>query len=165
VLQKYSVDQIKGTDFDRDSIMLYEFPAAWTLDGYSTHANAVLSEADRAFIGGVIYPRGDTPQVDRLEIDGAPKNAAIGSIGEEDLYSFDVVAAGRFAVATEGGTDLVMKVYGPDDQLRLIGADDDGGAGFNPRIAADLIPGRYFVQIRHYDDAGVGEYSIDIRTA
>ena len=34
VLRKYSVDQINGTDFDPKSIMLYFFPASWTLNGF-----------------------------------------------------------------------------------------------------------------------------------
>ena len=33
VFRKYALDQIKGTQFDADSIMLYAFPASWTLNG------------------------------------------------------------------------------------------------------------------------------------
>ena len=39
VLHKYSVDQINGTDFDPDSIMLYFFPVSWTRNGIATKAN------------------------------------------------------------------------------------------------------------------------------
>src|SRR4029434_1979811 len=62
VLRKYSVDQINGTAFDPDSIMLYFFPASWTLNGIGTKANDVLSKLDKEFIAGAkMYPKtGDT---------------------------------------------------------------------------------------------------------
>jgi len=41
---RYSLDQINGTEFDSESIMLYAFPAEWTLNGVATHANDVLSQ-------------------------------------------------------------------------------------------------------------------------
>ena len=52
VIRKYSIDQINGTEFDPDSIMLYFFPASWTLNGIATKANDVLSMIDKQFIAG-----------------------------------------------------------------------------------------------------------------
>lgn len=58
VLRKYSEDQINGTDFDPKSIMLYFFPASWTLNGIGTEANEVFSRLDKEFIAGAkMYPR------------------------------------------------------------------------------------------------------------
>ncbi len=58
VIRKYSADQINGTDFDPDSIMLYFFPASWTLNGIATKANDVLSAIDKQFIAGAkMYPK------------------------------------------------------------------------------------------------------------
>ena len=58
VLRKYTADQINGTQFDPDSIMLYFFPAEWTLNGIGTKANEVLSALDKAFIAGAkMYPK------------------------------------------------------------------------------------------------------------
>ena len=50
VFSKYSARQTKYTAFDPESIMLYAFPAAWTLDGQSYHENAKLSALDKQFI-------------------------------------------------------------------------------------------------------------------
>ena len=50
VFGKYSKRQTKYTKFDRDSIMLYSFPASWTLDGQSYQENAKLSALDKQFI-------------------------------------------------------------------------------------------------------------------
>ena len=58
VLRKYSADQVNGTKFDPDSIMLYFFPADWTLNGIGTKANEMLSAVDKGFAAGAkMYPK------------------------------------------------------------------------------------------------------------
>ena len=58
VLRKYTADQINGTRFDPESIMLYFFPAEWTLNGIGTKANEVLSDLDKGFAAGAkMYPK------------------------------------------------------------------------------------------------------------
>jgi Astacin (Peptidase family M12A)/Bacterial pre-peptidase C-terminal domain len=161
VLNKYRADQIRGTQFDPDSIMLYFFPASWTKNGKATKANEVLSAQDKAFISsGAAYPRTSSPGVDLL-VNAADTSASIGAPGEEDLYKFTVANAGNYVIETGGQTDVVMKLFGPNSQTALIATDDDGGAGFNARIATNLNPGQYFAQIRHYNKAnGTGAYTI-----
>jgi hypothetical protein len=50
ILDKYSKTQTNFTNFDPDSIMLYEFPADLTLNDVGTHSNSKLSSKDRAFM-------------------------------------------------------------------------------------------------------------------
>lgn len=54
VLARVQADRF--TPFDRDSIMLYHFPAELTTDGSSTPWNTELSAADKTFIAE-LYPR------------------------------------------------------------------------------------------------------------
>jgi hypothetical protein len=165
VLRKYSADQVNGTRFDPDSIMLYFFPAAWTVNGTGTKANEVLSALDKAFAAGAkMYPKTGTT-VDaptELVVNATRRTAAsIGKFGEADLFAFNVKKAGRHVIDTRGPTDVVLKLFGPDNPTALIAEDDDSGLGFNARIAADLIEGRYFGQVRHYNRAsGRGNYSV-----
>lgn len=163
VLEKYAADQIRGTEFDPDSIMLYFFPDSWVKSGKGTKANDVLSAMDKDFIASALaYPRSTTGTVE-LGVNAAPTPAAIGKPGEEDLYRFKVSSSGRHRIETGGETDVVMKLFGPNSQTSLLDEDDDGGEGRNSRIVADLIPGEYFVQIRHYNKArGTGSYSIAV---
>lgn len=168
ILKKYSVDQVNGTDFDRDSIMLYWFPASWTLNGIGTEANEVLSAMDRDFVAGEkMYPRDARTVDDAVELKVTAKRrttASIGMPGEEDIYVFHVARAGKHIINTAGPTDVMMKLFGPDHPTALIAEDDDGGTGLNARIVADLIPGTYWAQVRHYDRArGTGKYSIRVR--
>lgn len=171
VLDKYSVDQVQGTKFDPASIMLYFFPARWTLDGVGTSANEVLSDVDKAYIGSaLVYPKVIKPpelQATELLVDASERTpAAIGSAGEEDLYRFTVSTAGTYVANTRGPTDLVMDLFGPDDPTKLVASDDDSGVGLNARIAAALDPGTYYLRVRHFDSKrGVGKYTVKVRSA
>ena len=165
VIEKYSVDQINGTAFDPDSIMLYAFPGSWTVSGQSTHANDVLSQLDRTFIAGSLaYPKDRVSEpIDLPVIDTSGTAAAIGQPGEEDMFKFTAATADRYTIETGGQTDVVMKLFGPGSGTAMIAEDDDGGEGRNSRIVADLIPGEYFIQVRHYNTSGgTGEYSIKV---
>jgi hypothetical protein len=168
VLSKYSASQIKGTSFDPDSIMLYFFPGTWVKSGVGTHANEVLSRLDKGYIGGAqAYPHDRPTLADAVEIKvNAVKRtpAAIGKAGEEDIFRFQVAEGARHVIDTRGPSDVVMKLFGPDSPTALIAEDDDSGVDANARIIADLVPGLYYVQVRHYNTAsGVGQYSIKVR--
>ena len=166
VFYKYDRDQVRASEFDKDSIMIYTIPARWTLDGFSAGPNDVLSEMDKAFIGSsMCYPRDDEPNgpVSLPVADSAPTQAKIGQPGEEDLFEFEANRAGRYVIETEGRTDVVMSLYGPDSRTALLAQDDDSGAGYNSKITADLGTGRYYVQVRHYNRAaGTGSYGIHV---
>jgi hypothetical protein len=54
VIDRMKVDRV--TRFDRDSIMLYHFPAELTTDGSSTPWNTELSPTDKTFIAQ-LYPK------------------------------------------------------------------------------------------------------------
>ena len=170
VLEKYAADQVNGTEFDPQSIMLYFFPASWTLNGVGTEANDSLSALDKQFIASAkMYPRAGVVPIVPLDLPiDAPKPtaASIGAYGEEDLFRLVVEKGGRFIVETQGRTDVVMKLFGPDSTTTLVAQDDDSGVGLNARIKASLLPGKYFVQVRHYNETkGKGEYSVLARSA
>jgi hypothetical protein len=112
-----------------------------------------------------MYPgRGTPPKIVELAVQETQAvQADIGKPGEEDLYNFSVQTAGKYTIETGGETDLIMKLYGPDSQTLLIAEDDDSGQGYNPKLTADLVPGQYFVQVRHYNKTGgTGSYGIKV---
>ncbi|HMC15189.1 MAG TPA: M12 family metallopeptidase [Albitalea sp.] len=166
VFFKYSMDQINGTAFDPESIMLYAFPAEWTLNGVSTHANDVLSQLDKEFVAGAkMYPKTSTglSGAVMLKVGAARVDADIGKPGEEDLYRFHADADAAYVIETRGQTDIYMKLFGPNNPTALLEEDDDSGIGLNPRIAARLMAGDYFVQVRHFDRSGTGKYGILVK--
>ena len=164
VLRKYTADQINGTQFDPDSIMLYFFPAEWTLNGIGTKANEVLSALDKEFIAGAkMYPK-TGPTVDaptEIKVNATRRTAAsIGKFGEEDLFAFHVTKAGRHVIDTQGPTDIVHEALRSGQPNGVDRGRRRQRHRFNARIAADLIDGDYFAQVRHYNRAsGVGNYT------
>lgn len=166
VFHKYSADQINGTEFDPDSIMLYWFPREWTLNGVETRANEVLSSTDKMFIAGTkMYPHfaPDPSKAWNLEMGGAVHQTDIGRHGEEDLFRFTARRDGLYVAETSGKTDVIMKLFGPNSETALIAQDDDSGFGLNARIRQPLIAGDYFLQVRHWNRAkGTGKYGIRV---
>ena len=68
------------------------------------------------------------------------------------------------SIDTRGPTDVVMKLFGPDNPTALIAEDDDSGYAYNARIALRPVAGDYWVQVRHYNrESGVGDYSVKVR--
>lgn len=161
---KYNVNQINGSEFDSKSVMLYSFPASWTLNGFHSEANETLSDLDKAF-ASLVYPSGAPGGAGVVEIP-VYEGGIVGEIGkpaEEDLYKFTATKQARYTIETDGSTDLVMSLYGPNNKTTLISQDDDSGVGRNPKITADLVAGEYVVQVRHYNSAsGTGQYAIRV---
>lgn len=108
--------------------------------------------------GPVISPT--TP----LTVGAPPAAFSIGRPGEVDRYSFVVPAAGSYTIETQGPTDVVMSLYGPNNLAALVTEDDDSGAGSNARIVSNLTAGTYFVQVRHFNAGATGNYSISVRS-
>jgi len=162
---KYDVSQINGSELDPASVMLYSFPATWTLNGFHTDPNETLSALDKAFARSV-YPGnagggtgGGGVVTTELPVFEGPTEAEIGQPGEEDLYKFTARATSRYTVETDGPSDVVMTLFGPDGER--IAQDDDSGTDRNARIVANLVPGDYTVQVRHYNSSsGTGRYTI-----
>lgn len=163
IYRKYEVNQINGSDFDTESVMLYTFPASWTVNGFQTDPNETLSAIDKEFAKNV-YPgagTGDGAQTVELPVYEGALQAEIGQAGEEDRYKFTAKTEGRYTIETEGQTDLVMSLYSSDGML--IAQDDDSGTGRNPKITIPLNAGDYKVQVRHYNaSGGTGTYGIKV---
>jgi len=167
VLNKYAMDQVHGTDFDPESIMLYSFPAQWTMNRVATEENSELSRLDKEFVRGAdMYPGLPAPKERATHLDVfADTHAEISTAGEEDLYEFTVARDGEHVIETFGSTDVVMSLFGPDSLTRLVAQDDDGGSGRNARITALLAPGTYYARVQHYSAQRTGEYRIRVMAA
>ena len=156
VLNKYSVDQILGTDFDSKSIMLYSFPASWTTNGFSAPWNTSISVQDAAFANR-LYPLATDPPVVRPKIPvRVPVLATLSQARAVNEYDLVIETRGVYIVETGGGLDLVLAVY---RDSTLLGQDDDAGRGRNSRLELMLDPGTYRATVRHYS-TGTGKYGV-----
>ncbi len=157
---RYSAMLTQFSAFDRDSIMLYPIPNEFTRGDFEVGWNRVLSAQDKQFVA-TLYP-GVVRLENELKIDAAPISASIGEFGEIDKYSFAVGTAGRYRMETEGRIDLVMGLFGPNDETAGITEDDDSGRRLNAKIVTDLRPGAYTLKVRHYSGRRTGEYKIGV---
>jgi hypothetical protein len=162
LFNKYSREITQFSEFDKDSIMLYPIPNEHTIGNYKVGLNSELSAMDKEFIG-TLYPL-DSKSTVNLAIDAAATEASIGKHGEEDLFLFEVTKAGKYKVETEGQTDIVMVLLGPNNETDVISEDDDSGRDFNAKIEIPLGPGSYYVRVRHYRPKGTGNYKISVQT-
>lgn len=103
-----------------------------------------------------------SPEAVPLTVGAPATSAAIGQAGEIDIYSFVVTTPGTHVIGTQGSTDVVTALYGPNDMAAIITEDDDSGPGANSRIERNLSAGTYYVRVRHYSGSSVGSYSISV---
>jgi hypothetical protein len=161
LFRRYSVEQTNSSEFDPASIMLYAISNDLTIGDWEVGWNSVLSQGDKTFIGSV-YPKAET-QTRSIPLDGTAVEADIGAHGELDTFSLTIPSAGRYQIETDGRTDVVMALFGPNSDTTLVAEDDDSGRSFNARIVAALQPGQYQVRVRHFRPSGRGAYTISAR--
>lgn len=162
LFQTYDRTQTQFSEFDPKSIMLYPIPNEFTIGDFEVGWNSALSDVDKQFVA-TIYPF--APKVENeLSIDGGPSSQSIGAPGELDKFTFKVTKQGRYRAETLGKLDLVMGLYGPNDEKKLVRSDDDSGVGLNPRIISTLKPGVYTLLVRHFSANQRGDYQIQVKT-
>jgi len=161
IFDVYAEDSTNHTAFDPTSIMEYAIPDSLTIGSYAIGWNTELSQIDIDFMRRQ-YPKGSVGVVD-LTI-GAPRTSAILSVGGEvDTYHFDVAVPGKHIMTTEGTTDTVMTLHGPNDPGAISAWDDDRGKGKNARIVRKLVAGSYWLSVRHKDPVAIGPYTIGVK--
>jgi hypothetical protein len=161
LFERYDESTTNFSEFDKKSIMLYAIPDELTIGTYSVGWNRLLSDTDKSFMRAN-YPFG-VPEVVELAVDGPRASAEIGSDGEIDRFTFTVDTQVRHIITTEGPTNVVMSLLGPDDETVLVAADHDSGKATNARIVRKLRPGRYWLRINHFLPTGSGPYTVGVR--
>jgi hypothetical protein len=159
---RYSADITQFSDFDPASIMLYPIPNEFTIGDFEVGWNKAPSETDKRFSAS-LYPM-ETRHPNEIVVDEQPVEASIGAFGEVDTFTFGVAASGTHHVETQGDTDLVMALFGPNTATTPIAIDDGSGRHDRARIVAALRPGYYTVRVRHCSPEGVGRYRIGVYT-
>lgn len=161
IFATYDRNSTNYSEFDRTSIMQYAVPDSLTIGSFAIGWNIQFSPTDIEFMRRQ-YPK-SAPQVTELVIDGPRISADIASAGEVDSYHFTVNSAATFIMTTQGATDTVLAVQGPDNPNAMLAWDDDRGRGRNARIVRKLQPGKYWVTVRHKDAHATGQYSVGIK--
>jgi hypothetical protein len=163
IFQVYSEESTNHTAFDPTSIMEYAIPDSLTVGSYSIGWNTEFSQNDTDFMRRQ-YPKGAAGPVE-LTVGAARTTADLSTGGEVDSYHFEVPTAATHIMTTEGPSDTVLTLHGPNDAGAVLAWDDDRGKGRNARIVRKLYPGSYWLSVRHKDPAATGQYTIGIKKA
>jgi hypothetical protein len=161
IFDVYDEDTTNFTEFDPQSIMQYAIPDSLTIGTYSVGWNTALSETDRSFMAQQ-YPA-ESPGVVELAVGGERHAADVGPGAEIDTYAFEARTAVRHIMTTEGATDTVLTLHGPEDPGAILAWDDDRGRDENARIVRKLEPGSYWLTVRHKRPSGSGSYTVGVK--
>src|SRR5262245_347781 len=123
VLTRYNEHDLKMfSDFDRKSIMLYQYPGEITVDGRGTEQNYVLSDTDKEFTAK-LYNVTPSPKTDgtstqppvgtgsssqTLSLDGPRVSGAITTKISVNSFPFTIAANGTYTLATDGSTQVAL---------------------------------------------------------
>ena len=162
IFEVYSEDSTNHTEFDPTSIMEYAIPDSLTKGSYSIGWNTELSALDVEFMRQQ-YPQGGAGTLE-LDVGGSRVAADLAASGEVDTYHFAVVKAATYVMSTEGPSDTVLTLHGPSDPGAVLAWDDDRGQGRNARIVRKLLPGDYWLSVRHKDTRALGTYTVGVKS-
>ena len=161
IFEVYAEDTTNHTSFDPTSIMEYAIPDALTIGSYAIGWNTTLSPTDIEFMRRQ-YPK-NAPSNVELAVGAARTSADLSVSSEVDTYHFDIAAAATYIMNTEGPSDTVLTLHGPNAPGAVLAWDDDRGKGKNARIVRKLFPGSYWLSVRHKDPAATGTYTIGVK--
>lgn len=161
IFDVYAADSTNHTSFDPDSIMQYAVPDELTVGSFAIGWNTALSPVDVGWTRKQ-YPKG-VPAVTELQVGGQRTEANLATGGEVDTFHFDVGAVATHIASTEGQTDTVLTLHGPNDPGAVLAFDDDRGQGRNARIVKKLLPGSYWLTVRHKNPGGLGSYTVGVK--
>jgi hypothetical protein len=160
IFELYTEDSTNHSSFDPSSIMEYAIPDALTIGSYAIGWNTEFSPMDITFMRRQ-YPK-SAPAMTELTV-GERVSADLATAGEVDNYHFTVPAANTYIMKTEGTTDTVMALHGPNDRGAVLAWDDDRGRDANARIVRKLYPGDYWLTVRHKVPAATGSYMVLVK--
>lgn len=162
IFDVYDADLTNFSQFDPSSIMQYAVPDSLTVGSFAIPWNTALSDEDRTFMR-TQYPAAPVGTVE-LEVGGERDVADLEAGGEVDTYEFAVPTAATHIMTTEGTSDTVMTLHGPDDPAAVLAWDDDRGIVPNARIVRKLEAGTYSLSVRHRRPTGTGTYTVGVKT-
>lgn len=164
ILRKISPAEVKGTNWDPDSVMEYAFGPGMILEP-AAYRNGLypkggLSKEDKAWIVES-YPGAKPKEViPSLEV-GLSQKLAIKA-GQTRVFNFTPRRTRTYRIGTFGTSDTVLVLFEvtPSGNVEIAG-NDDSGTDLNARINMRLVNGRrYQIGVRLYYAEMAAETSI-----
>ena len=141
-----------------DEVYLYDNPLSST--SLNTHIPALESRGVTVHYndGGGGDDHGDTPSAATALAVGSSRAGQLETGGDVDYFRVEVSASGDLTVHTTGSLDTKGQLE--DSAGAVLARDDDGGDGYNFRIAHAVSAGTYYLKVEGYDATTTGSYTI-----
>jgi len=159
ILRKIPVSEIKGTTWDPDSVMEYQFDAG-LIDEPAPYKAGIkpkggLSQADKSWVLES-YPGVKAPDVAALTV-GLSQLLKLDA-GQTRIFDFSPPRTRTYNIGTFGTSDTVLVLFEvtPGGNVQIAGADDSG-TDLNAKVSMRLQKGRrYQIGVRlFYADAAL----------
>ncbi|MBB3176594.1 M12 family metallopeptidase [Variovorax sp. Sphag1AA] len=159
ILRKIPVSEIKGTTWDPDSVMEYQFGAG-LIDAPAAYKAGIkpkggLSPADKSWVLES-YPGVKAPNVSALTV-GLSQLLKLNA-GETRIFDFSPPRTRTYNIGTFGTSDTVLVLFEvtPAGNVQIAGADDSG-TDLNAKVSMRLQKDRrYQIGVRlYYADAAL----------
>ena len=108
--------------------------------------------------GGGGDDHGDSPSAATALAVGSSRSGQIEPGGDVDYFRVQVSASGDLTVHTTGSLDTRGQLE--DSAGAVLARDDDGGDGYNFRIAHAVSAGTYYLKVEGYNASTTGSYTI-----
>jgi len=184
ILDRWRQTLLRKSQYDEKSIMHYMLPGFCMADGRERQQNFELSADDKEFAAIVYGPNPNEPppeeqpheqprptgQGGTLSLNGEPLRLSLAA-GQTVSCKFAIPASEGdqpFVLMSDGSTQVVLTLYGPNDPGKDITPAAPPGHGTydltNDVIQANLAAGEYAVQVRHASPRGGGTTRLSLRT-
>lgn len=159
ILRKIPISEVKGTIWDPDSVMEYQFDAG-LIEAPAKYKTGLtpkggLSYADKAWVVES-YPGVRAPTTSTLKV-GLSQLLKLKA-GETRTFDFVPTRTRTYNIGTFGNSDTVLVLFEvtPNGNVQIAGADDSG-TDVNAKVTMRLQKGRhYLVGVRlYYTDAAL----------
>ena len=101
---------------------------------------------------------GDTPSSATALAVGSSRLGQLETGGDVDYFRVAVAESGALTVHTTGSLDTKGQLE--DSAGGVLARDDDGGDGYNFRLAHTVSAGTYYIKVEGYDATTTGRYTI-----
>jgi len=161
ILRKVSSAEVDGSNWDKDSIMHYQFNAGMIKSPVEYQDNPLIPKPGLSIVdiaeARKFYP--DTSQKQIPELKPYLSKILKLSAGQQIDYVIKSAVSRTYTMQTFGAMDTVMVLFEDDNGNSLyLSGDDDSGTNTNSRIEYRLISGRtYYLRLRLYYSTGVGQ--------
>jgi hypothetical protein len=164
IIRKIPVQQVRGSNWDPDSIMHYPFGPGM-IQAPAQFQNGInpaggLSALDRQYVKQFYPPltKNDTKQLlpfqsQQLKIDP----------GQQVNFQIKPAKSRRYTMQTIGTSDTLLVLFEdvPGGDPIYLAGDDDSGTDLNAKITSNLIAGRtYTLRVRLYYVEVTGECGV-----